>query len=1716
MTDNIEAIFPLSPTQQGMLFHSLYAPGDAVYHNQIHYRIDGPLDAEAFRHAWQTAVDRHAALRTLFTWEKRERPLQVVNRRARLAWHAEDWRDLAVPQQQAKLARFLEADRAQPFDLGKAPLFRAAIFRLGESSHEFVCAHHHLVLDGWSAVLLTSEVVQAYEGRPSPSSPPPFEEYVAWVRAQDGESAKTFWLQELAGISRPTPLPAATGSADEAPSGFGEVTIDVPADVTSAAHAFVRQQRLTLNSVVQAAWALVLGRASGDDSVVFGTTVSGRPPALRDVDRMIGCFINTLPVVVRTGDGQDLLAWLRDLMLRQLERERFAYCGLGDIQRWVTRPARSPLFESIVVVENHTPAAAADGGTPTLRIGPMRPIERTNFPLTLVVDAGLRIGLTLLYHEPRYTAVTAARLGDRLVAVLASIVGAAGGHVGDLPRSADERAIQETAAIGALLREHPAIREAAIATRPGPDGAPQRVAYIVPAGAAPSPAVLRAFLRGRLADAEVPSAFAVRDAIPRTPGGALDIDALEVPVASSQPQGAVGYVAPRNVEEELLAEIWGDVLGRDRVGIHDDYFELGGDSIRGISIVARARKIGVDLTLQHLFELRTIAATMTARRPAEVPADRDAPARFALLSHEDRARMPADVEDAYPLAALQAGMLYHALMSPGGSLYHNVSSYRLRARFDERALRDALAWVAARHPILRTGFDLATYSEALQLVRRDVPISLVVEDISHLSDAQRQAIVAERFELEKGHAFDVTTAPLWRFRVHAIDQDTFQLTLTEHHAIIDGWSVASLVSELLQRYYVVLGLSTAALPPAPSMRYAEFVAEERRAIASRESREFWRGQLRDLPPSEVKGAAAAYPSSPNPQPLVHAAVTPAISAGLKRVAKKAGVPLKSVLLGIHLRALQALVGERRVATGVVSNGRLEATDGDRVLGLFLNSLPFVMNLGGGRWLDLFKAVFKHESAMLAHRRFPLAEIQRELGGAAPFDTTFNFMHFHAYADALALNGLDVLDATFYERANFALAADFGLDPKTGDLRLGFDYDPARLTDTQVAAIAAGYVALMAAVADDPSRSYADAAILPASARRQLEAWNHTALDVPPLSVHEIVERHAADDPDRVALVCGAEQLTYGEANARANRLAHRLRAEGVGPDARVAICLDRSPEMAIALLAVMKAGGAYVPLDPSWPRERLRLILEDARPQALVSRERERGQVADFEGPAVLLDRDADALLAEPDGDPAAIGGPAHLAYVIYTSGSTGRPKGVAVPHAALTNFLRTMSLTPGLDRDDTLLAVTTISFDIAGLELYLPLVQGARLVIATREEAADGARLVTLLDEHDATVMQATPSTWRLLVAAGWTGAPLKILCGGEALPRPLAAQLIDRGRELWNVYGPTETTIWSTAYRVDAGVRAPDRNEQAVSIGRPIGNTRIHVTDCHQQPVPIGHRGELLIGGDGLARGYLSRPALTAAVFVPDPSVGCAGARLYRTGDVVAYQRDGSLLFMGRRDHQIKLRGYRIELGEIEAVLAAHPAVREAAVVIDKGGEGQERLVAYLVTGAGGPTREALRAHVASALPDYMVPAIWVALAELPRTPNGKIDRRALPSPKDAPLAARETRAVPRGETEQLVAQAWRESLNVDDLALDDNFFDVGGHSLLLIRLHEKLKRQFPAPLQLVDLFRHPTIRAQALFLGETGAVAAPAPGLQDRADRQRAGFQKLSRLAATRRPS
>jgi amino acid adenylation domain-containing protein len=1030
----------------------------------------------------------------------------------------------------------------------------------------------------------------------------------------------------------------------------------------------------------------------------------------------------------------------------------------------------------------------------------------------------------------------------------------------------------------------------------------------------------------------------------------------------------------------------------------------------------------------------------------------------------------------FPASFAQQRLWFLDQVDPGAGVYNVPLAFLLEGHVDIAALTRALQELVNRHEALRTTFG-APEGVPAQIVAPQQALAVDTVDLRTWPQQQREAEALRVAQAAAARPFALDRPPLFRVTLGLLGDRSFLLVLNVHHIVCDGSSLGLLLGEL-GRLYATFAVTPAAEAdlPAPGLQYADYAVWQAERFASGELDQrlaFWRQALAGelpvlaLPADRPRPPVASYLGGQRTF-----ALSPALTATLAALGRREGASLFMTLLAAYQLLLYRLSGQADVLVGTPIVNR-DSAEIETSVGFFTNTVVFRNDLSGNpSFRSLLARVKTSALDVLANQDVPFEKVveaihpTRATSASPIFQAMFGMQK--APTSALALPDVRVTALPVHAgTSKFDLTLDMQ-ELDDGGMQGLLEYSGDLFDDATAARLAGHYVTLLEAAAGEPDTSIDALSILSAAQRQEiLFGWNQTAAAIPESGIHDRVAAQALATPDAVAVVLDQRSLSYRELDQRATLLATHLRGLGAGPGSIVALFLDRSPDMVVALLGVLKAGAAYLPLDPAYPSERVRFMLEDAAAPVIVTSRALADDLPEHGARTVRLDADWEAIAKAGAGPLPAVSAQ-DLAYVIYTSGSTGRPKGVELSHRALMNFITSMQKQPGLTAADRLLAVTTLSFDIAALEMFLPLSVGATIVLATRDETSDGPALLAKLRASRATVLQATPATFRLLVASGWeagdaTSSTLKVLCGGEAMPPDLARALLERTSAVWNMYGPTETTVWSTCARVT--------DADDIVIGRPIANTQVYVLGPGLQPVPPGAVGELMIGGAGVARGYHGRPELTAERFVTNPFLGGDAddrdRRMYRTGDLARFRPDGTLECLGRADAQVKVRGFRIELGEIEATLSRHPGVGGVAVAVKDDAAGDRRIVAYVVHAPGeAPTASELRKFARRELPDHMIPHLFVDLPALPLTANGKIDRKLLPDPLRETARPPAEPPAPQTPAQNAIAEIWREALKVPRVGLTDNFFDVGGHSLLSMqvihRIHARLgKRLSPRSL-------------------------------------------------------
>ncbi|BDA68754.1 hypothetical protein CAL7716_029200 [Calothrix sp. PCC 7716] len=1219
----------------------------------------------------------------------------------------------------------------------------------------------------------------------------------------------------------------------------------------------------------------------------------------------------------------------------------------------------------------------------------------------------------------------------------------------------------ELGEIEATISQYPGVRETVVIVSEESVDSQRIVAYVVPQKEQTLEIrELRTFLEAKLPSYMVPAVFVILEALPLTPNGKIDrkaLPSLELTQVSSS-----NITLPSTPIENLLAGIWAEVLGIDKAGIDNNFFELGGHSLIATRVISQIRQVfQVELPLRYLFEKPTIAGLA---KEIEKAIKVDSGVEATSIKRITRSQQ-------LPLSFAQQRLWFLAQLEPDSPFYNIPAAVRLQGLLNIEALQQSFNSIVRRHEALRTNFQTRE-GQAVVIISQENPLTLSIFDISDLPQNQQEAEIKQQAAQEAQQPFDISSDLLLRVKLLRLGEQEHIVLLTMHHIVSDGWSIGVLVEELATLYQVFCNGQPSPLPPL-SIQYVDFAAWQRQWLqgqALETQLSYWLKQLENAP------KVLELPTD-HPRPAIQTfrgatysfELSKELSVALNKLSQQQGTTLFMTLLAGFQILLWRYTGQNDIVVGspIANRNRAEI---EGLIGFFVNTLVLRTNLvGNPSFEELLKRVREVALGAYAHQDLPFELLieqlqpQRNLSHTPLFQVMFVLQN--ALRSALELPGL-----TLSPLESDSGTAQFDLTLSMTETESGlvgsFEYNTDLFAQSSIQRMAGHLQTLFKSIVTNPRQRLSDLRLLTELEQHQLLwEWNGAEVEYPQqLCIHELFEAQVEKTPDAIAVVFESKQLTYRELNARANQLAHYLHKLGVKPEVLVGICVERSLLMVIGLLAILKAGGAYVPVDHSYPTERIAFILEDTQAPVLLTQASLVEAMPQHQAIVVCLDTDWHLIAQQSQENVFSQLTTDNLAYVIYTSGSTGKPKGVQIPHTAVSNFLYSMKEAPGLTSEDTLLAVTTYSFDIAALELFLPIIVGARLIVASREIVSDGTQLSAKLIDSKATVMQATPATWQLLLAAGWSGNhQLKILCGGEALPGQLANQLLDRCDCLWNMYGPTETTIWSAANRVKTV-------NNSVPISSPIANTQLYILDKYHQLVPVGVAGELCIAGEGLARGYFHRPDLTAEKFIPNP-FSDKSTRLYKTGDLARYLPNGDIEYIGRIDNQVKVRGFRIELGEIEAIISQYPGVRETVVVVREDSASQ-RIAAYLV-----PQKEQaltipeVRSFLQSKLPNYMVPSVFIILEALPLTPNGKVDRKALPAPNTARPQLDQKLVKPRNFVETKLTEIFTEVLGVDKVSIFDNFFELGGDSIVAIVVITKANQ---AGLQLTvkQLFQHQTV--------------------------------------------
>ncbi len=1269
----------------------------------------------------------------------------------------------------------------------------------------------------------------------------------------------------------------------------------------------------------------------------------------------------------------------------------------------------------------------------------------------------------------------------------------------------------ELGEIEAALAQQDGIKRCLVQIREEQPGNPRLVAYVVARAEQPAVETLREQLAKVLPAHAIPSAFVFLDAIPELPNGKVDVRRLPSPDASTEAKS--GPLAPRTPVEEVVGGIWAQVLKLDRVGVRDDFFALGGHSLLAAKVVSRVlQTLGIELPLRSIFERPTVEGLSALIEQSR----RDRSASLALpIGKVSREADP-------PLSFAQQRLWFLDQLEPGNPLYNVPCAVRISGPLNVEALERGLNEIIRRHEILRTRFT-TNAGQPVQVIAPTLTIPLPVTELAKLPHSEREAKAEQLAAEEARRSFNLGAGPLLRANLLRLAADQHVLLLNIHHIASDETSRDIIVRELVALYEAFSQGRPSPLAEL-KMQYADYAAWQRGWLGNASLEKelaHWRSRLKgapavlELPADHPRLAAQSYRGATESLEL-----DPSAASALKALSQREGTTLFMTLLAGFKTLLSRYSGQEDIVVGSPFTNRQRA-EVEGLIGFFVNTVPLRTDLSGDlNFRQLLQRVKATALEAYDHRELPFEKLveelrpERNLSYNPLFQILFAVQNEVAPIEQVAgitLHLQDVATGT----AKFDLTCT--VIPSGEGFTTSFEYNTDLFEAATIRRMMDSFHSILEAVARNPEQRVSELPLLSQKERQKvLVHWNATNSEYPrEKCVHQLVEAQVEEDQDAIAVLHEGNKLTYRELNQRANQLAHYLRKCGIGPDMPVGVCLENSLELAVALLAVLKAGGACLPLDPGYPKERLQLMLEDSRAPLLLSREGLLPELASRRTERICLLSLGELLERESRENLAPRSSPANLAYVIYTSGSTGKPKGVMLTHGGLVNYICAVIKLYGLRSSDRLLQFSSISFDIAIEEIFPTWAAGATLVLRSGAFSLAGSDFLLFARQQKLSVISVATAYWHELVhELAESGAALPeslrlVIVGGEkAQIQALESwRRVVGSRVRWiNTYGPTETSVIATSYEPPASGTLPS----PLPIGRPIGNVKIHLLDRNLQPVPVGIPGEVHIGGPGVARGYLNQPEMTAEKFVRDPFSSEPDARLYKTGDLARYLANGEIEFVGRRDFQVKIRGFRVELGEIEAALAKHSSVREALVIAREEGLNNKRLVGYVVPAAdASPQVGDLRTYLKRQLPEYMVPADFVVLPEFPLTPNGKVDRKALPAPE--PSAAADHVAPANAVEAQLVAM-WEEILAKKPISVADNFFDLGGHSLLAVRLMRRIEQTFKRKLPLTTLFEAPTIEQFAALLQQERWTPSQASLVAIQPEGERAPFFCIHGLGGT----
>lgn len=1708
---NVKNLYALTPLQEGILFHSLMDASGSTYFEQACFNVNGQVNVSFFQKAWNELIRRHDALRTIFVMKNVPQPLQIVLKQRELTICLEDITHLTSKEQDERIEAFRSEDRKTPFDLTKDLLIRINLFKRKDNLHTLVWSFHHIIMDGWSVSVLYEELAVIYtallqDKKYNLPEPIQFNSYIKWLKGRNNKETQEFWQHYLDGYSRRTTLPRLEKTRES--SIDSELYIDTEADshplestttTTATAAATFSTKRLhfkinpnasdglvklalscqvTINTVFQALWGVVMASYNQCTDSVFGITVSGRPTEIKGIERMVGLFINAVPVRIKYSADDTFKELLTRLQAESTAARDFHYCSLADIQ--ASTPLRHNLFDQLLVFENYPdPSDVLGESQMGLSLTGFDQFEQTNYDLTVEVFPGERIEYEILFNPDAFSE---------------DVVKAIPIHI---ERAASSVLADENILMSSILILNDQERE---------------------------------FYNSYITDTT------------ETLNINIENSGLDSDNSFENRRLTTKYAAPENEIQEKLAAIWEEVLERTNIGIDDNFFEIGGHSLRATRIVSRIHKVlSAEITLQEFFvkpDIRTIAKLIEVRlKPSLVSNEESKP-----LSSSDSAEIPKTkiyqniplcppFEPHYEVSHAQRRLWILDKMEENFTAYNQSAGFLFKGRFDTKLFKEAVEFAATRHESLRTVFvekdEAEKSNEPRQKIVDNQKILFSEIDLSVEPESERAA--KEIASTLPHQMFDLLNGPLWSATILKLGENQHVILLNIHHIICDGWSLVILENEVLSAYLMLAQGQEPNMKPLP-LQYKDFAAWQNRRLHSAEMdrhRSYWHEKLKgeipvlNLPTDFTRPLVRTYSGS-----VVRTEISADQIEEFNRFCSSSKISLFTGLAALLKVLLFRYTSQEDIIIGSPVAGRDHA-DLEGQIGFFVNTLALRDRLKPDmRFSELLESVGTTVIEAFDHQLYPFDRLVEELNvlrdvSRSPiFDVMLvlqNNVGVTASIEGVSISEFDVelkqsqfdLTLIFSEGGNSQTEDDKRNSENANDhseygnsrteagngLTFDINYNTDLFHKETVERMAGHFITLMTNAVKEPEAEISRLNILTKSEYQILTSGFNTYTRPYPedKTLASLFEGVVLRNPDRDAVIYQDKKLTYRELNQAADILAVYLAQNcKIKPDMPAAVLLNRSELVPVALIGVLKSGGTYLPLDPESPFKRLQYILADSGANVLIT-DSANMEVAEKLNPSTIINIQ-NSLLGDLSDDLGQTyralqkenlnltpSSPTDLAYIIYTSGSTGEPKGVMVEHRSFINMILAQIDGFGITPDDRVLQFATLMFDASMSEIFMALLSGAAVVMIDREQIQDTARFIDYMEQKKITAITLPPVYLKMLNRCPLPNLRVLITAGEPAIKED--ALFYSTTKSYFNAYGPTETAVCTSFHKVDPDAFYGD----TIPIGTPIANNAVFILDNHLNPVPIGIAGELCFAGVGVARGYLNRADLTSEKFIPCPfNISYPfnkNRHIYRIGDIGRWLNNGNIEFLGRVDEQVKIRGFRIEPGEIASALKTFDNIEDAFVTVycDKS-EQNNHLAAYIITKSQ-PLQTELRRHLSERLPPYMIPSVFIPLSAFPMTINGKIDKRALPDPAYAMQKQLEKNkhdknlSQPINSLEKKIQSVWQTIFNRTDIGRDDDFFNLGGDSIKAIRMVSLLREKAVA-VKVKDIFKWTTIAELAKY--------------------------------------